>query len=60
MREFNVKLKNGNEMTVWGIDRRSALEGTTVSMVDVVSMEEQEEYDEGSQIPEFLDNAAGS
>lgn len=60
MKEYSVKLTNGDEMTIWGESEIEALDGTTLMIGDVASIIEQEEYDEGSQIPDYLDNAAGS
>jgi len=57
MKQFKIKLKDGTSLSIWGETYNEALEGVTISGHEVFAYEE---YDEGSQIPEFLDNAAGS
>ena len=50
---YTIKLKDGTQLTVWGDDFRSALDGSTVSINDVVGI---------TQITpsEFPDNGASS
>lgn len=51
MNTYEITLKTGEKITLWGDSLRAALEGTTLAMDDVADLWE---------LADFNDNGAGS